>query len=51
MDTAMRRITRAKARVDRVPGSWMLQRLVDGEASLLFAEDATPYLSPVARGA
>jgi hypothetical protein len=51
MDTAMKRITRAKARIGRVPYPWMLQRLVDGEASLLFAEDATPYASPVARGA
>ena len=49
----MRRVTRAKARLDRVPCPWMLRRFVDDEASLLFArrEDAMPYVSPVARGA
>jgi len=53
MDAAMRRGTHGKARVDRVPCPWVLRRLVDGEASLLFArrEDAMPYASPVARGA
>jgi hypothetical protein len=49
----MRQGTHARARVDRVPCPSMLQRLVDGEASLLFArrEDAMPYPGRLARGA